>query len=78
MVKKLYLRACFASDGRELMAICVCTTKHQLLEDSQIVEWFEPDTSGAYIREWFSDHDDGPFVLTWAPPIRTHVSAGEA
>ena len=49
LTNKLFIRPSY--DGRELVSLTLCTTNKQVETDEQILEYFEPDTSGRDIRE---------------------------
>ena len=63
-MKKLWLRPVHDKNTDRPMSIAVCTTKHEVLVDEQILEHFSFQTSGKDIRECYPEH-----TLAWASPI---------
>ena len=70
IAKKVYMRPVYC--GRKLVSIAVCTTKGALLEDSQVLEHFNPHDSGVFIRAWFMDYPE-PLSLSWGKPLYSSV-----
>lgn len=63
MKRKAYIRPVHA--GRELVAMAVCTTNGPPIMDSQILEHFPADATGAEIRAWY----EGQYVLVFGKPL---------
>jgi len=63
-MRKLWIRPVHDKKTDRLMSIAVCTTKHEVLVDEQILEHFALSISGREVRESYPEH-----ALFWGPPI---------
>ena len=63
-MKKLWIRPVHDKRTDRLLSIAVCTTKHEVLVDEQILEHFSMQMSGAEVRDCSPEH-----TLFWGPPI---------
>jgi Holliday junction resolvasome RuvABC ATP-dependent DNA helicase subunit len=63
-MKKLWIRPVHDKKTDRLMSIAVCTTKHEVLVDEQVLEHFALTITGGEVRDSYPDH-----TLVWGPPI---------
>ena len=62
--RKLWMRPVHCKDTDRPLSIAVCTTKHEVLVDEQIIHHFSFNASGKDIREEFPEA-----TMFWGPPV---------
>ncbi len=62
--RKLWMRPVHCKETDRLLSVAVCTTKHEVLVDEQILEHFALDISGKDIRNEYPEA-----IMFWGPPV---------